>query len=265
MVRKARSNILSITAFDLITAEIITIFAAYLFAAIAKGVTGLGFSTTCLPILVLAIGLKDALSLVLIPSICSNLVVMRQVGQFKSTMLRFWPMLLATIPGLILGLWVLSGIDAGTGKIVFGLVLLLWCGFSFLNPDHRLPDGLEGRLAPVSGICTGFLNGLTGSQVMPAVPFLMSLHLGRNTFIQAANCSFTMSSLIMMVGLGHLGLFSGREVVISTLGVMCVFVGVRFGTAIRKRLSENTFRKLILAMLTIMSISLLMSSFAAPN
>ena len=253
------------TAFDLTAVEIITIFAAYLFAAAAKGVTGLGFSTTCLPILVFAIGLKDALPLVLIPSIFSNLVVMRQVGQFKSTILRFWPMLLATIPGLILGLWVLSEIDGYRAKIVFGLVLLTWCGFSFLKPDLRLRDGLEGRLAPVSGISTGFLNGLTGSQVMPAVPFLMSLHLGRSAFIQAANCSFTMSSLIMMAGLGHLGLFTGVDVVISTLGVVCVFIGVKFGTAIRERLSERAFRNIILTMLTMMSISLLMPSLAAPS
>ena len=203
--------------------------------------------------------------MVLIPSICSNLVVMRQVGQFKSTILRFSPMLLATIPGLILGLWVLSGIDGDRAKVVFSLVLLMWCGFSFLKPDLRLPDGLEGRLAPVSGICTGFLNGLTGSQVMPAVPFLMSLHLGRSAFIQAANCSFTMSSLIMIAGLGHLGLFTGTDVVISTAGVVCVFIGVKFGTAIRKRLSERAFRTIILVMLTTMSISLLMSSFAAPS
>ncbi len=239
--------------------EIITIFAAYLFAATAKGITGLGFSTTCLPILVFAIGLKDALSLVLIPSIFSNLVVMRQVGQFKSTILRFWPMLLATIPSLLLGLWVLSGTDGATAKILLGLVLLMWCSFSFLKPDLRLPSGLEGRLAPISGICTGFLNGLTGSQVMPVVPFLMSLHLGRNAFIQAANCSFTMSSLIMMVGLGYLGLFKGSDVVISTLGVLCVFIGVKVGAAIRERLSEKTFQKMILSILTTISIGLLLS------
>lgn len=174
-------------------------------------------------------------------------------------------MLLATIPGLILGLWVLAEIDGDRAKVVFGLVLLMWCWFSFLKPDLLLPDGLEGRLAPVSGICTGFLNGLTGSQVMPAVPFLMSLHLGRNAFIQAANCSFTMSSLIMMAGLGHLGFFTGVDLVISTAGVMCVFIGVKFGTDIRERLSERAFRNIILTMLTMMSISLLMSSFVAPS
>jgi uncharacterized membrane protein YfcA len=241
------------------------IFAAYLFAATAKGITGLGFSTTCLPLLVLAIGLKDAISLVLIPSICSNLVVMRQVGHFRTVVLRFWPMLLVTIPGLILGLWCLSGIDGSSAKIVFGLVLLIWCGFSFLTPNLRLPNHLEGVIAPISGICTGFLNGLTGSQVMPVVPFLMSLNLDRNTFIQAANCSFTMSSLIMMAGLGHLGLFTAADIVISSLGVVCVFIGVKLGSSIRESLSETTFKNVILAMLTMMSISLLMSSFAAPS
>jgi uncharacterized membrane protein YfcA len=215
--------------------------------------------------LVFAIGLKDALSLVLIPSIFSNLVVMRQVGHFKPTLLRFWPMLLATVPGLVLGLWVLSGIDGTIAKAVLGSVLFLWCGFSFLKPDLRLPSRLETPLAPLSGVCTGFLNGLTGSQVMPAVPFLMSLHLGRNAFIQAANCSFTMSSLIMMVGLGYLGLFNNSDVIISSLGVFCVVVGVRFGTAIRERLSEKAFRTLVLIILTMMSISLLMSSIGAPD
>lgn len=245
--------------------EIAVIFAAYLFAATAKGITGLGFSTTCLPLLVLAIGLKDAISLVLIPSICSNLVVMRQVGHFRTVVLRFWPMLLVTIPGLILGLWCLSGIDGSSAKIVFGLVLLIWCGFSFLTPNLRLPNHLDGVIAPISGICTGFLNGLTGSQVMPVVPFLMSLNLDRNMFIQAANCSFTMSSLIMMAGLGYLGLFTAADIVISSLGVVCVFIGVKLGSSIRERLSDITFKNVILAMLTMMSISLLMSSIAAPS
>ena len=100
---------------------------------------------------------------------------------------------------------------------------------------------------------------------MPVVPFLMSLNLDRNTFIQAANCSFTMSSLIMMVGLGHLGLFTAADIVISSLGVVCVFIGVKLGSSIRESLSEITFKNVILAMLTMMSISLLMSSFAAPS
>ena len=66
-------------------------------------------------------------------------------------------------------------------------------------------------------------------------------------------------------GIGTSGLFTGTDVVISTLGVVCVFIGVKFGSAIRERLSEKAFRNVILAILTMMSISLLMSSFVAPS
>ena len=43
-----------------------------LFAALVKGTTGLGFSTSALPFLTLAVGLERALPLVLVPSIASS-------------------------------------------------------------------------------------------------------------------------------------------------------------------------------------------------
>ena len=88
---------------DLSPLDIALVFATYTFAAMAKGITGLGFSTTCLPILALVVGLKDALPLVVVPSVCSNLVVMKQVGRFGETVKRFWPMLFALLPGLVIG------------------------------------------------------------------------------------------------------------------------------------------------------------------
>ena len=41
---------------------------------------------------------------------------------------------------------------------------------------------------------------------MPVVPFLMMLHLERPLFIQAVNCSFTLSSGVMALGLAAMGL-----------------------------------------------------------
>lgn len=77
-------------------------------AAFIKGLTGLGFSTTCLALLTLSIGLKPALPLVLIPSLYSNLIVMRQAGHFKETITQFWPLLIMTVPGIFIGLFILS-------------------------------------------------------------------------------------------------------------------------------------------------------------
>ena len=243
--------------FELHGWQITAILATYLFAAIAKGVTGLGFTTTCLPILALLVGLKDALPLVIIPSIFSNVVVMRQVGRFGETLGRFWPMLLALLPGLALGLWTLSYIDGRLAGAILGGMILAWCAFSFAKPELSIAAHWERPLAPFSGFVTGTINGVTGSQIMPMVPFLMMLQLERNLFLQVVNCSFTLSSIVMALGLGKLGLFSWEDALISAIGVCFVAFGLSLGAAIRHQLSAELFRQGILVMLSLMGLGLI--------
>jgi len=92
---------------------------------------------------------------------------------------------------------------------------------------------------------------------MPMVPFVMMLRLERNLFIQVVNCSFTLSSLVMIVGLVQLGLFSWQDVLISVIGLIFVRFGVSQGAAIRHRLSESLFRHSVLIMLSIMGLALI--------
>ena len=241
--------------------QVAAIFATYLLAATAKGVTGLGFSTLCLPFLALTVGLKEALALIIIPSIASNLIVMRQAGRFGETVRRFWPMLLATLPGLALGLWALALVDGRQAGGVLGLVLLLWCAFSFTRPELAIGEPWARRLGPVSGFLTGAVNGLTGSQVMPSMPYLMALKLERNLFLQTINCSFTLSSLVMAFGLQRLGLFGPDGVAVSALGAGAAFLGLGLGARLRRRLSPEGFRLALLAMLSVMGVSLLVRAF----
>ena len=236
--------------------QILIIFAVYLCAATAKGVTGLGFSTTCLPFLALTIGLKETLPLLIIPSISSNLMVQIGAGKFVPTLRRFWPMLLATMPGVVLGLWLLGSVDGATAGAVLGVVLVGYCIFAYAKPDLHLPRRLERPLGPVSGFLTGIVNGLTGSQVMPSMPYMMSLNLDRNMFVQAINCSFTLSSVVMMIGLSRLGMLPMTAVWVSVLGIGCVFLGIRMGERIRDRLAPDQFRLGVLAMLTLLGLSL---------
>jgi len=243
--------------FELHGWQIIAILATYLFAATAKGVTGLGFSTTCLPILALLVGLKDALPLAIIPSIFSNVVVMRQAGRFGQTLGRFWPMYLSLLPGLALGLWTLAYIDGRLAGAILGCMMLVWCAFTFAKPELSIASHWERPLAPFAGVFTGLINGITGSQVMPMVPFLMMLHLERNLFLQAANCSFTLSSIVMALGLSKLGLFSLQDVLISAIGVCFVMLGLSVGAAIRYQLSEELFRQGVLVMLSLMGLALI--------
>ncbi len=243
--------------FEYSAVQVGIILVIFLLSAIAKGVTGLGFSTMCLPFLAVTVGLKEALPLLIIPSIATNLVVMRGAGQFGKALNQFWPMLVATVPGLGLGLWALASVDGQLAGAVLGGVLVVWCLFAYTNPNMSLPSTWARPLGPLSGFLTGALNGITGSQVMPAMPYLMALQLDRDLFIQAINCSFTLSSLIMAVGLNRMGLFTMDATIVSVIGVGLAFAGVRLGERVRHRLSPDRFRLALLAMLVLMGGSLM--------
>lgn len=236
--------------------QIAAILATYLLAASAKGVTGLGFSTTCLPFLAITVGLKSALPLLIIPSLAANFMVMRQAGHFRETVHRFWPMLAATVPGLMIGLSVLAVVEGRRASGVLGVILILWCVFAISAPNFRLPDARERVLGVASGAITGVTNGLTGSQVMPCVPYLMALRLDRQVFIQATNCSFTLSSFIMAMGLVRLDLFTLDAVILSSAGAVVAYYGLRIGQRIQSRLSPDRFRLAVLVMLIVMGSSL---------
>ena len=240
--------------------QVIIILGTYFFASSIKGITGLGFSTICLPFMVLTVGLKAALPLLIIPSLASNLIVMRQAGYFRTTLFRFWHMLIATALGVCLGLMLLDSVNNKLAGAILGLVLILWCTFSYVAPNLKLPLEKERPTGIISGIATGIINGLTGSQVIPCVPYLMALNLDRNIFIQATNISFTLSSLIMAVGLTRLELFTLDAIKLSIIGLVLVLFGLQLGAKIRPRLSPANFRLAVLIVLFITALGLLLKA-----
>jgi uncharacterized protein len=231
--------------------------AAFFFAAFSKGITGMGFATTCLPIIALTMGLEVALPLVLVPSVASNIIVQVEVGHFRESVRRFWPMVVAAMIGVVIGLVLLTWMEARAAGAALGVVLFVYGLFALKTPNLTLPPHLEKPLGPVTGLTTGVINGLTGSQLMPVLPYLMALHLDRERFVQAINCSFTASSIVMAIGLSKIGLMNVETALISAIGIVPVWVGLKLGGNIRRRLSPELFRKLVIYMLMASGVLLL--------
>ncbi|GIT53213.1 MAG: hypothetical protein Ct9H300mP16_03730 [Pseudomonadota bacterium] len=189
------------------TADVFIVTGAFFFAAFVKGVTGLGFSTTAMPFLVYALGIKVTLPMLIIPSVASNLIVMRDAGHFRPTLHRFRWLYVSALPGIVLGLTLLNWLDPGVSSAVLGLVLILYCAVSLVQPGLQLPAPFENLEAPF-GFTTGVINGFTGSQVLPVLPFLLPLPLSRDQFIRAHQHFVHPLQCRMALGLFHLGLFT---------------------------------------------------------
>jgi uncharacterized membrane protein YfcA len=220
-----------------------------LIAGLVKGAAGMGFSTTALPLLVLSLGVEKAMPLVLIPSLSSNVFVMIEAGEFGSMVRRFWLMLLCLVPGLILGIWCLAVVDKVSAAAVLGLVLVVYGVYALSRPAIRLPPHLEKPLQVPVGITNGFVNGLTGSQIFPLPPFLLTLDIKPNQFTQTNNIAFTLSSLVMMAGLTQIGFMSLPIFLVSIAGIVPTYFGVKLGDMVRARIDADTFRKMIIVVL----------------
>ena len=240
--------------------DILVVCGAFLFAGLVKGTTGLGFATTALSFLVYAIGLKEALPLLIVPSVVSNLIVMRDAGHFRATLIQFRLMYAAAPVGIFIGLALLMWLDPTISSAILGLVLIIYGVITITQPAFRLPTALARRLEIPVGFTTGLVNGITGSQVMPVLPYLLSLPLERNVFIQAINISFTISSVVFAIGLAWLGLFTVDTTQISFVGLVAMLVGLKLGIPIRRRLPQSSFRRAVLGLLVLLGAGLVLRS-----
>jgi uncharacterized membrane protein YfcA len=229
--------------------EIVIAIIGLAIAGLVKGATGIGFSTTGLPIIALSIGLDRAMPLVLLPSISSNLSVMLSAGEFRVMLSNYRWLYVALLPGLICGLFLLTRIDTHNAARVLGAIIIAYVAYALIRPGLSVPKTYERWLNAPTGFVNGLLNGLTGSQILPVVPYALSLGLTPDGIIQITNIAFTLSSLVMIVGLNRIGFLDGATFLLSAAGVVPGLIGVAAGTRLRKRIQPQAFRKAVLVVL----------------
>lgn len=245
--------------FSLFTASIIL---CVLFgAALVKGITGLGFATSAIPMLALFLGVKAAIPLVLIPSLASNLILMRRAGDLPSVARQFRWLYGGAILGVVGGLLLLTHITGGTAEVILGGVLLLYCLYAWAQPDAQMPPHPEQPTGAAVGLLTGLVNGLTGAQTIPLVPYLLSLNLTPSRIVQASNISFSLSSITMLIGVGAVGWLTSGTLFLSAIGLIPTYLGVMLGSRIRDRLNPRAFKRLVILVLGASGLSLILKTF----
>ncbi|NES05848.1 MAG: sulfite exporter TauE/SafE family protein, partial [Okeania sp. SIO2F4] len=218
---------------------------------------GLGFSTICLPTMATFLDPKIAIPLVIVPSLSSNLLVMAQAGRFQNAVSNFWPIYVSTFPGLLLGVYVLNSIEGAISRAILGAILFLYALWALRSQPIILSEKMMKWLIVPVGFTTGIINGITGSQIMPILPFLLALDLNKEIFVQAINLSFTLSSMIMLFLLGKIGLLQPSLLSIAVVGILPVAIGINLGSRLRKRLPEEKFRTVVLLFLLVVGLSLI--------
>lgn len=227
------------------------------FSAFIKGSLGLGFSTICLAILSNVIELKTAISIVVLPSLLSNLIVMFQAGNLRISLNRFYLLILCALPGMLIGLQALRLEDNQLSIQVLGGVLIIYGAWGWFNHQFKIRRELEKPLNPIIGVLTGVINGATGSQIFPVMPYLLSLTISKDVLVQTINLSFTLNSLIMLGFLISIERLDTGSILNYSSGIIPVAIGVWLGVKLRKRIPEQGFKRLVMLLIVILGAVLL--------
>jgi uncharacterized protein len=227
---------------------------AFLLGGLVKGVIGLGFPVVVLALLATTIGLKEAIALLIVPGIVVNLWQALSGGAFLVLLKRLWPLLITTVMGIWLGVYVLSLVDPSKLIVVLGVLLFSYAVFSLTRAQIPPPGKHEFWLSPLMGAIGGVVCGVTGSYLVPGAIYVQALGFSRDRFIQAIGIVFVVLSIALGISFWQLNLMELQSGAISVMAMVPLIVGLFFGQRLRYRLSEEVFRKVFFTALMLVGI-----------
>ena len=228
----------------------------FFLAGIVKGVTGMGLPTVAMGLLGAIMSPGAAAALLIVPSFVTNAWQLLSGPSFAGLAKRLWLMMLGIVLGTVAGSSMLAGGNARWTTAGLGMALVIYAGFGLLARQLSVPMRQEGWLSPLVGLTTGAVTGGTGVFVIPAVPYLQALGLGKDDLIQALGLSFTVSTIALAAGLAWRGVFQPVDLASSSLAVVPAILGMWLGQAVRQRVSPATFRRWFLVFLLLLGAEL---------
>ena len=221
------------------------VIAVFAIAGMIKGTIGLGLPAVSMALLTLLMSPFQAATLLIIPSLVTNIWQLFAEGHVLRLIRRFWSLLLGIIVGTIWSVFPTLGQGEFQSEILLGGMLGLYGAYGLFakNMPNLAPH--EKWLSPIIGYLGGAITVATGVIVIPVVPFLQSLHLKRDDLVQSLGLAFTVSTVCLAIYL-YLNPVDQMNIdwKMSLIALIPALIGMWFGTKIRYRIPEQKFRKL---------------------
>jgi uncharacterized membrane protein YfcA len=151
------------------------------------------------------------------------------------------------IVGVVAGTFATIGLLTGTSTSIatgaLGAVLAAYGAHGLVSARFEIRPEAERWLSPIIGLITGMLTGATGVFIVPAVPYLHALRLGKEELIQSIGISAFVCPLALGLALAVSGRFQPAMAGISSVALLPALAGMYVGQHIRGRLQPAVFRR----------------------
>lgn len=223
-------------------------------ASVLAGVTGFGSAVLVLPLLIEAVGSRDAVIVLSVAQVFGNLgrvwanwreVEWRVVGWYA----------VGAVPAAMLGGVLFAGVPLAGLTLLLGVLLLVAVGVWFVRPE-RFPRLPQWGFAPLGG-ASSFASALVGSVGPLTAPFFVAFGLVKGAYVGTEAACAAVTHLFKLVGYGEAGVLSAHALVTGGLLGGVMVLGATVGKRMLDRVSPVAFVRLVQVTLVVAGVRLL--------
>jgi len=229
---------------------VISILVCIIFlTTLVRSTFGFGNALIAMPLLIFLIGVKGATPLVaLVGLVISLIMLIREWRElvWKDTLV----LLISSLAGLPLGLYLLTIIPENTVRIILGVILI---GFGIFNLlEIQLPVLERPVLAVPFGFLAGILGGAYNANGPPIVIYGLLRGWKKVAFRASLQGFFFVSSLMIVAGHALSGFWSRQIMTAFFISLPAVILAVFLGEKFAKKITQENFDRVIYTILVLM-------------
>jgi len=222
----------------------------------------MGLPTISLVVLTLILDIETAITMIVIPSLVTNLWQAVTGKHLRDLIREFWFFLIISGLSVYVGTSLFFNMSNNVPTLFLALTIIFYSiivltgkTFPFLNRNL-----LNNKSFIFSS--NGILSGLTGTLIVPGVFYFQSLNFEKEKLLQALGIHFSILSLFLGFSKSyHKTIFDFEILFLSLASCVSAFIGMLLGRVILKRINEKMFKKIFQFSLLIIGILILFKAY----
>jgi uncharacterized protein len=231
---------------------------AFVIGGSVKGALGVGLPLIAVPLLSLWIPSPQAIAMLVVPVLSSNLWQAVEGGLFIPTLKRFRGLIAAQFIATVLTVRMTLAMTASQLNILLAFALLLAVALMAVKPTLRVNPKQEQRVGTAIGLFSGLLGGVSSLTGPVIITYLLSLKIDRDTFIGSISVIYLTGAVPLYFAMLWFGRVAVVDFAMSGVALMPMAIGLAIGKMLRQWLDEALFRKVLLGFLTLLALLLLL-------
>ena len=220
---------------------------------VVKGAIGVGLPMLAVPMMSLVMPAPQAMALVAVPVMGSNLWQVWTVGQWRQNLRRFWPLSLAQLFATILTVRMTLELDVRLLNRMLAGVLVLAVVLMAFKPQFDVSPRRERWVSACVGMFSGMLGAVSSLTGPIIITYMMALRLSREQFMGGISIVYFFGSLPLYSAMFYYDRMGLGEVGFSFLALLPMALGLYLGRFLGQYISEKAFRQVLFAYLLSMA------------